>query len=64
MPRTVLIVDDERDVNDLLAKFVEARDFEAVQRFAGATVVVIPILLVFLGFQRRVIEGIATTGIK
>ena len=39
MPRTVLIVDDERDVNDLLAKFVEARDFEAVQRFAGATVV-------------------------
>ncbi|WP_392544671.1 carbohydrate ABC transporter permease [Oryzobacter telluris] len=31
---------------------------------AGATVVVIPMLLVFLGFQRRVIEGIATTGIK
>lgn len=31
---------------------------------AGATVVVMPILLVFLAFQRRVIEGIATTGIK
>lgn len=31
---------------------------------AGATVVVIPILVVFLIFQRRVIEGIATTGIK
>ncbi|MGZ4517680.1 MAG: carbohydrate ABC transporter permease [Mycobacteriaceae bacterium] len=31
---------------------------------AGATVVVIPILAIFLIFQRRVIEGIATTGIK
>lgn len=31
---------------------------------AGATVVVLPILLVFLAFQRRFIEGIATTGIK
>ncbi|MGZ5405765.1 MAG: carbohydrate ABC transporter permease [Nocardioides sp.] len=31
---------------------------------AGATVVVVPVLLVFLAFQRRVIEGIATTGIK
>ncbi len=31
---------------------------------AGATVVVIPVLMVFLAFQRRVIEGIATTGIK
>jgi multiple sugar transport system permease protein len=31
---------------------------------AGATVVVIPILAIFLVFQRRVIEGIATTGIK
>ncbi|KRE43934.1 carbohydrate ABC transporter permease [Knoellia sp. Soil729] len=31
---------------------------------AGATVVVMPVLLVFLAFQRRVIEGIATTGIK
>jgi multiple sugar transport system permease protein len=31
---------------------------------AGATVVVIPILAIFLLFQRRVIEGIATTGIK
>ena len=39
MPRTVLIVDDERDVNDILASLVKARDFEAVQRFEGATVV-------------------------
>jgi multiple sugar transport system permease protein len=31
---------------------------------AGATVVIIPILAVFLVFQRRFIEGIATTGIK
>jgi multiple sugar transport system permease protein len=31
---------------------------------AGATVVVVPILIVFLVFQRRFIEGIATTGIK
>ena len=31
---------------------------------AGATVVVIPVLAIFLIFQRRFIEGIATTGIK
>ncbi|WP_330275410.1 carbohydrate ABC transporter permease [Lentzea sp. NBC_00516] len=31
---------------------------------AGATIVVVPVLLVFLVFQRRFIEGIATTGIK
>ncbi|MBT9256869.1 carbohydrate ABC transporter permease [Phycicoccus sp. MAQZ13P-2] len=31
---------------------------------AGATVVVLPVLLVFMVFQRRFIEGIATTGIK
>jgi multiple sugar transport system permease protein len=31
---------------------------------AGATVVLVPVLLVFLVFQRRFIEGIATTGIK
>lgn len=31
---------------------------------AGATVVVVPVLAVFLVFQRRFIEGIATTGIK
>ena len=31
---------------------------------AGASVVVLPILIVFLIFQRRFIEGIATTGIK
>lgn len=31
---------------------------------AGATVVVIPVLAVFMIFQRRFIEGIATTGIK
>ena len=31
---------------------------------AGATVVLLPILAIFLIFQRRFIEGIATTGIK
>ncbi|MGV8908596.1 MAG: carbohydrate ABC transporter permease [Propionicimonas sp.] len=31
---------------------------------AGACVVVLPLLIVFLMFQRHVIEGIATTGIK
>ncbi len=31
---------------------------------AGATVVVMPVLIVFLIFQKRFIEGIATTGIK
>jgi multiple sugar transport system permease protein len=31
---------------------------------AGACVVVLPLLIVFLLFQRHVIEGIATTGIK
>jgi multiple sugar transport system permease protein len=31
---------------------------------AGATVVVVPVLVIFLVFQRRFIEGIATTGIK
>jgi multiple sugar transport system permease protein len=31
---------------------------------AGATVVVVPVLAIYLIFQRRVIEGIATTGIK
>ena len=31
---------------------------------AGATVVVVPIVIVFIIFQRRFIEGIATTGIK
>jgi multiple sugar transport system permease protein len=31
---------------------------------AGATVVVLPILVIFLIFQRRFIEGIASTGIK
>ena len=31
---------------------------------AGATVVIIPILVVFLIFQQRFIEGIATTGLK
>ncbi|MEO6808296.1 MAG: response regulator, partial [Isosphaeraceae bacterium] len=38
MPRTVLIVDDERDTNDLLASLVQARGFEAVQVFEGARV--------------------------
>ena len=31
---------------------------------AGATIVVLPVLLVFMVFQRRFIQGIATTGMK
>jgi DNA-binding response OmpR family regulator len=35
MPRTVLIVDDERDTNDILCSLVQARGFEAIQVFSG-----------------------------
>jgi two-component system OmpR family response regulator len=35
MPRTVLIVDDERDTNDILASLVQARGYEPVQLFEG-----------------------------
>jgi DNA-binding response OmpR family regulator len=38
MPRTVLIVDDERDTNDILASLVQARDFEPIQLYAGSQV--------------------------
>lgn len=38
MPRTVLIVDDERDANDLLAGLVQARGFDPVQAFSGKDV--------------------------
>jgi DNA-binding response OmpR family regulator len=38
MPRTVLIVDDERDTNDILASLVQARDFEPIQLFEGSQV--------------------------
>ena len=38
MPRTVLIVDDERDTNDILASLVRARDFEPIQVHSGAQV--------------------------
>jgi multiple sugar transport system permease protein len=31
---------------------------------AGATIVVLPVLIVFMVFQRRFIQGIATTGLK
>jgi two-component system, OmpR family, response regulator len=38
MPRTVLVVDDERDTNDILANLVQARGFEPIQVFSGAQV--------------------------
>ena len=38
MPRTVLIVDDERDTNEILASLVQARDFEPIQLFSGERV--------------------------
>lgn len=39
MPRTVLIVEDERDYNDILACMVQSRGFEPIQVFEGAQVV-------------------------
>ena len=39
MPRTVLIVDDERDTNDILASLLRARDFVPVQLYSGAQVI-------------------------
>jgi DNA-binding response OmpR family regulator len=38
MPRHVLIVDDERDTNHIIASLVEARGFEPVQLFEGKQV--------------------------
>jgi two-component system, OmpR family, response regulator len=38
MPRTVLIVDDERDTNDILANLVQARDYQPVQLYSGSEV--------------------------
>lgn len=38
MPRTVLIVDDERDTNEILASLVRARDFEPIQLYTGSQV--------------------------
>ena len=38
MPRTVLIVEDERDTNDILANLVQARGYEAVQLYTGSQV--------------------------
>ncbi|MHC5544312.1 response regulator transcription factor, partial [Singulisphaera rosea] len=38
MPRTVLIVDDERDTNEILATLVQARDFEPIQLYTGSQV--------------------------
>ena len=35
MPRTVLVVDDERDTNDILASLVQARGFQPIQVFSG-----------------------------
>jgi DNA-binding response OmpR family regulator len=39
MPRTVLVVDDERDTNDILANLVQARGFEPLQVSSGAQAV-------------------------
>lgn len=39
MPRSVLIVDDERDTNNLMASLVEARGFRPIQHFEGGDVV-------------------------
>jgi two-component system, OmpR family, response regulator len=36
MPRTVLVVNDERDANDILASLVRPHDFEPIQVYSGA----------------------------
>ncbi len=36
MPRTVLVVDDERDNNDVLSSLVQARGLDPIQVFSGA----------------------------
>ncbi len=36
MPRTVLVVDDERDTNDILASLVQARGFVPIPVYTGA----------------------------
>ena len=36
MPRTVLIVDDKRDTNDILASLVQSHGFKPIQAFSGA----------------------------
>jgi DNA-binding response OmpR family regulator len=38
MPRTVLIIDDERDTNDMLAAMVQTREFRPIQLFSGSQV--------------------------
>ena len=38
MPRNVLIVDDERDTNEILASLVQARGFEPIQLYSGESV--------------------------
>lgn len=38
MPRNVLIVDDERDTNEILASLVQARGFEPIQLYSGEAV--------------------------
>src|SRR5262245_50242947 len=38
MPPSVLIVDDERDTNDLLAELARARGYAPIQLFSGADV--------------------------
>jgi CheY-like chemotaxis protein/anti-sigma regulatory factor (Ser/Thr protein kinase) len=35
MPRTVLVVDDERDANDILASLVRPHDFQPIQVYSG-----------------------------
>lgn len=39
MPRTALIVDDERETNEILAELVEGRGFKPVQLYEGSKVI-------------------------
>src|SRR5262249_9035047 len=38
MPRTVLIVHDERDTNEMLAAMIQTRNFKPIQLFSGSQV--------------------------
>jgi len=47
-----------------LATFVEQHGTDFGMVMAGATLAVIPVILIFIGLQRYVVQGIALTGLK
>ncbi len=51
-------------VQIVLSSFVTAQSINLSQVFAGILVSILPLLLVFLFFQRYIVEGVARSGIK